>query len=103
MIHMPAHIYIHTGRYIDAIEHNERAVKADEDYLASCQIAGVYPLRYYPHNVHFLSLAYAMTGQSQKAIQAANKLLSLVNPKIFFYAARARSSLFCLYTLWPME
>ncbi len=97
MIHMPAHIYIHTGRYIDAIEHNERAVKADEDYLASCQIAGVYPLRYYPHNVHFLSLAYAMTGQSQKAIQAASKLLSLVNPKNIFFMQRVRGVHYFVY------
>ena len=36
MVHMPAHIYIRVGRYKDAAEANERAIVADEDYLAQC-------------------------------------------------------------------
>ena len=27
---------------------------ADEDYLAQCQAQGLYPVSYYPHNLHFL-------------------------------------------------
>lgn len=78
LIHMPSHIYIRTGQYQAVIEHNKRAVKADEAYLATCRVEGMYPLRYYPHNIHFLTHAYAFTGQSAKAIQEANKLVTLV-------------------------
>ena len=54
MVHMPAHIYIRVGRYADAAEANVRAIAADEDYLAQCQAQGLYPVSYYPHNLHFL-------------------------------------------------
>ena len=78
LIHMPSHIYVRTGQYQAVIEHNKRAITADEAYLATCRVEGVYPLRYYPHNIHFLSQAYSFTGQSVKAIQAGNKLVTLV-------------------------
>ncbi len=34
LVHMPAHIYIRTGRYADAVATNERAIKVDEAYFA---------------------------------------------------------------------
>jgi len=38
----------------------------------------VYPLAYYPHNIHFLWAAATMEGRSRKAIEAARKTASKV-------------------------
>ena len=44
---------------------------ADEDYIAQCQAQGIYPLVYYPHNIHFLWSATTMEGRSAVAIDSA--------------------------------
>jgi tetratricopeptide (TPR) repeat protein len=75
MVHMPGHIYIRVGRYIDAIRANEHAIHSDAVYLEGQKPpAGVYPIGYVPHNYHFLSFASTMAGKSQDAIDAARKL-----------------------------
>ena len=74
MVHMPAHIYIRVGRYADAAEVNVRAIAADEDYLAQCQAQGLYPVSYYPHNLHFLWAAATLEGRSAAAVDAARTL-----------------------------
>lgn len=79
MVHMPAHIYIRVGRYADAIASNVHAVHTDESYIEDQRPSGVYPLGYYPHNLHFLSFAATMAGQSATAIDAARKLLTKTN------------------------
>ncbi|HYC46634.1 MAG TPA: alpha/beta fold hydrolase, partial [Burkholderiales bacterium] len=78
MVHMPAHIYIRVGRYADAAEANERAIRADEDYLAQCQAQGLYPVSYYPHNLHFLWAAATLEGRKAVAIDAASKVAAKV-------------------------
>jgi tetratricopeptide (TPR) repeat protein len=74
IIHMPAHIYLRVGRYVDAVKANQVAVAADEDYIAQCRAQGMYPLGYYPHNIHFIWMGATMSGQSALAIAAANKV-----------------------------
>jgi tetratricopeptide (TPR) repeat protein len=71
LVHMPGHIYIRTGRYNDAVIANEKAIKADGDYITQCHAQGMYPVAYMPHNHHFLSASATMSGQSEKAISAA--------------------------------
>jgi pimeloyl-ACP methyl ester carboxylesterase len=78
MVHMPAHIYIRVGRYADAAEANVRAIAADEDYLAQCQAQGLYPVSYYPHNLHFLWAAATLEGRRAVAVDAARKLAEKV-------------------------
>jgi tetratricopeptide (TPR) repeat protein len=78
MVHMPSHIYLRVGRYRDAAEWNERAILADEDYLAQCQAQGLYPVSYYPHNVHFLWAAATLEGRSAVAIAAARRVAEKV-------------------------
>jgi pimeloyl-ACP methyl ester carboxylesterase len=78
MVHMPAHIYIRVGRYADAAEANERAIRADEDYLAQCQAQGLYPVSYYPHNLHFLWAAATFEGRKAAAVEAARRLADKV-------------------------
>ena len=78
MVHMPAHIYQRVGRYNDAIRSNELAILADEDYITQCKAQGLYPMGYYPHNIHFLWFAATFDGQSARAIEAARKVAAKV-------------------------
>jgi len=78
LTHMPSHIYMQVGRYADAYADNALAAKADEGYIAQCRAQGIYPLGYYPHNVHFMAWAAIMQGRSAAAIEAARKVASKV-------------------------
>nr|WP_298925799.1 hypothetical protein [uncultured Allomuricauda sp.] len=73
IVHMPSHIYIRVGRYLDAVTANQAAILADEDYISQCYSQGLYPLGYYPHNIHFLWSAASLLGDSDIAIDAAKK------------------------------
>jgi tetratricopeptide (TPR) repeat protein len=73
LVHMPGHLFQRVGRYGDAVKANQLAIVADEDYITQCRAQGIYPLAYYPHNVHFLWFAATMNGQSKIAIDAAKK------------------------------
>jgi tetratricopeptide (TPR) repeat protein len=79
MVHMPAHIYQRVGRYADAIKSNQMAIAADEDYISQCRAQGLYPMAYYPHNIHFLWFAATADGQSRLAIQSARQLASKID------------------------
>jgi tetratricopeptide (TPR) repeat protein len=79
LVHMPGHIYIRVGRYMDAITANEHAVHADETYIRDQQPAlGTYLVGYYPHNYDFLAFAASMAGRQQQAVESAQKVESLV-------------------------
>ncbi len=79
MVHMPAHIYIRVGRWNDAVKANQHAIHDDEVFIEGQHPVGVYPLAYYPHNIHFLAFASTMAGRSAQAIEASNTLTSKVN------------------------
>lgn len=78
LVHMPSHIFRQVGRYADASKSNEDAIAADEDYITQCRAQGVYPLAYYPHNIHFLWDSATMEGRKQAAIAAALKSASKI-------------------------
>ncbi len=78
LVHMPSHIYLRVGRYHDASDANVEAILADEDYIAQCQAQGLYPIGYYPHNIHFLWASSSLEGRSEVAIDAAEKTASRV-------------------------
>ena len=78
MVHMPSHIYMQVGRYAESFDANVNAAKADEGYLTQCRAQGIYPLNYYPHNVHFLAWAAIMQGKSEAALRASRKVASKV-------------------------
>ncbi len=78
LVHMPSHIFRRVGRYADASQSNIDAVAADEDYIVQCRAQGVYPLAYYPHNIHFLWDSATMEGRSHVAIEAARKSASSI-------------------------
>jgi len=79
MVHMPAHIYIRVGRWNDAVQANQHAIHTDEVFIEGQHPMGVYPLAYYPHNIHFLAFASTMAGRSAQAIEASNTLTAKVN------------------------
>jgi tetratricopeptide (TPR) repeat protein len=79
LVHMPGHIYIRVGRYLDAIKANEHATHADESYIADQRPgAGVYTLGYYPHNYDFLAFAASMIGRERQAVESAEKMQQIV-------------------------
>jgi len=83
LVHMPGHIYIRVGRYLDAIVANQHAVHADETYIRDQRPGvGMYTAGYYPHNYDFMAFAAAMAGQRARAIGAADKLAELDTPEV---------------------
>jgi tetratricopeptide (TPR) repeat protein len=86
LVHMPTHIYMQIGRYAESYTLNELAAKADEAYIARCHPQGIYPLGYYPHNLHFMTWAALMMGNSTKALTAARKLASQVPADAFHHS-----------------
>ena len=79
LVHMPSHLYLRIGRYHDAARVNQKAIKADEKFLATSQQKGLYSALYYPHNIHFFWSAASMEGRSEDAIKAARKLVDKVS------------------------
>jgi len=84
LVHMPGHIYIRVGRYLDAVEANEHAVHADETYIQDQHPAmGMYVAGYYPHNYDFMAFAGMMIGRSQLAISSAENVTRLLPDALF--------------------
>lgn len=79
MIHMSSHIYQRVGRYADAIKSNQIAIAADEDYITQCKAQGLYPMVYYPHNIHFLWFSATVDGQSKIAIESAKEAANKID------------------------
>lgn len=83
LVHMPSHIYMRVGRYGDSYDANVAAVKADEGYITQCRTQGMYPLTYYPHNLHFMVWSAMFQGRSTEALDAARKVAAKIpdNPE----------------------
>lgn len=79
MIHMPSHIFQRVGRYADSVKSNQLAIEADENYIRESNAQGLYPMVYYPHNIHFLWFAATASGQSALALESARKAASKVD------------------------
>jgi tetratricopeptide (TPR) repeat protein len=84
LVHMPAHIYLRTGRYNDASVANEHAIKADEAYFKGDAVAGnmTYQVGYYPHNIHFFVAAASMEGRKADALKAADQVRANVHAEM---------------------
>jgi tetratricopeptide (TPR) repeat protein len=74
LVHMPAHIYLRTGRFNDASAANENAIKADAAYKAGNAVAGnmMYDVGYIPHNPHFFVVSASLEGRRADALRAAD-------------------------------
>jgi len=81
LVHMPAHTYWRVGRYAEAVRANQHAAHTDETAVAGMPDPGsynFYSVAYYPHNIHFESVAAAMMGDSATAIDAARRLVDAI-------------------------
>lgn len=84
LVHMPGHIYIRVGRYLDAVKANEHAVHADESYIRDHQPGpGMYTVGYYPHNYDFMAFAAMMIGRGELSVESARKVTSLLPREMF--------------------
>src|SRR5688572_14677756 len=81
LVHMPAHVYMRTGRYDDASASNQQGATADSAYIAQTGADGVHTMMYPPHNVHFLWASLAVAGRSQEAMAAARRAASMLSPE----------------------
>jgi tetratricopeptide (TPR) repeat protein len=79
LVHMPFHIYYRVGDYKEAVDANKAAVLIDEAYIAREKPVGMYPMAYYPHNVHSLMASAQMAGDGASAVAAAEKLARIVS------------------------
>jgi tetratricopeptide (TPR) repeat protein len=83
LVHMPAHIYIRTGNYLEAAHANVEASKADERLAATGgDSSSFYLIGYYGHNLHFLAISNAFAGNYRDASAAASKLYEVEAPRI---------------------
>jgi len=82
IVHMPAHIYIRTGDYAAAVKTNQEAAAVDRAYIKSSGVEGIYPMMYYSHNLHFIAMCSAMTGDYAESHKAAEMLAEHVGPSV---------------------
>jgi tetratricopeptide (TPR) repeat protein len=82
IVHMPAHIYIRTGDYAAAVKTNEEAAALDRAYIQRSGAQGIYPMMYYSHNLHFIAMCSAMTGDYSESHKAAEMLATHVAPGV---------------------
>lgn len=82
IVHMPAHVYIRTGDYAAAVKTNQEAAIADRAYIKSSGVEGIYPMMYYSHNLHFIAMCSAMTGDYAEAKKAGDMLAAHVAPGV---------------------
>ncbi|KAL4934624.1 uncharacterized protein BDV17DRAFT_297067 [Aspergillus undulatus] len=71
--HMPAHIYVLIGDYVNAIEYNHRATIADDKYFAANGRLTFYSY-YRLHNYHSLIYAAMLCGKRQAALDATERM-----------------------------
>ena len=89
IVHMPAHIYLRTGRYRDASLANQHAAKVDESYFQGDRAPDnmTYDIGYYTHNIHFFVASAAMEGRRADALKAAEELRSKMHADMLRDAA----------------
>jgi tetratricopeptide (TPR) repeat protein len=80
LVHMPAHVYIRTGNYLESARVNRRAAAADERTQQTGN--SFYGLGYYSHNLHFLAVSEAMAGNYANAMAAADRLVAHTAPHV---------------------
>ena len=69
MVHMPSHINIRTGRWLQAVDTNLNAVAADQRYRKTFGPPKGFLNVYVAHNRHMLAYAAMMTGQRDLAMK----------------------------------
>lgn len=79
--HMAAHIYVLCGDYAQAVRQSERAVRADDRYLAHAGVRNFYTTARC-HDLHLFMFAAMFLGQYRKAIYAADRIAAMATPEL---------------------
>ena len=74
--HMAAHVYVLCGDYAQSVSQSERAVRADDRYLAFAGDQNFYTTARC-HDLHLYMFAAMFLGQSRKADIAADRICSM--------------------------
>jgi tetratricopeptide (TPR) repeat protein len=77
LVHMPTHIYIHSGDIDKVATLNAKAAEADERYFALAKPEGIYPFMYYGHNLHFVVVGNLLVGRYEESLAQARKMSEL--------------------------
>jgi hypothetical protein len=96
LVHMPGHIFLQTGDFDLAAATNEKASEADRAFVQRTGAAGMYPLMYWTHNIHFIAYARAQEGRYEDARKAANDMVTNVS------AGVADMQMLEGFTLYPL-
>ena len=91
IVHMPSHIYVRVGQFEKAVASNVRSQEVDKEFLEiwgdrPLPNLGTYPLSakiHAPHAIDFIKYAASFQGDYATAIDAANKLVSKINPNSY--------------------
>ncbi len=75
LLHMPTHIDVLCGDYMNVVLRNETAIAADRKFLAQAGPDNFYSV-YRCHNYHFKIYGAMFLGQPSKALEAAEELVS---------------------------
>src|SRR5438552_1679878 len=79
-VHMPSHIDIRTGRWLQAVDTNVKAVEADQRYRKIFGPAKGFLNVYVAHNRHMLAYAAMMTGQRELAMKHIRAMVAELPP-----------------------
>lgn len=74
-LHMPSHIDVLRGRWLEAITANERAIAADRAYRARSPDQGIFRF-YMAHNNHMLAFAAMMSGRCNRAVTVMREMVA---------------------------
>ncbi len=79
LLHMPTHVDVLCGDYMNVVLRNEKAIVADRKFLAREGADNFYSV-YRCHNHHFKIYGAMFLGQPTKALQAAEELIATLPP-----------------------
>ena len=82
LVHMPAHIFIHTGDWAGAYGVNQDAADVDRALMKRAGDQSFYSVAYYGHNLHFIAYAGAAEGRYREARKAADMLVERISPMV---------------------
>ena len=82
MEHMPSHIDVRVGNWLEAVESNERAIQSDLRYRQTVGEPQGILFGYMAHNRHMQAYAAMMTGQSAVAFRTIRTMVTELPPTV---------------------
>ena len=92
MEHMPAHIYVLCGDYAQSVSQSERAVRADDRYLAYAGDGNFYTTARC-HDLHLFMYAAMFLGQHGRAAHAAERIRKVAKSELIARSAPFMASI----------